>query len=387
MRKRIVFSYILFFYLIVRTLNSIFYYYDNNDFRVLSMFFLIFLITPIIFWSFFWYSTQDVRNIDFCNIDKEEFEKLFESIKKSKKNYISRVPYLFYGDFFLKSFVIHFIFIWTFFFFGLALTSKSLLGSMWDIVIFISCTYSYFVLVYDELEKNFSDIKFPKSWKQMFHDYFSFFKYLILEDSYLWKIHYFFLILISIILVSVGIDMGEIFNRIGNIPIIQFISPNPLLIEKHLDLAQISFLLFGGSLIIIGILHKYFEIKRDVENAFEEVKMNLKSRYKQYLTNVFDYKNFLFYLLDKGEDFLIKTESSKSKIGYVLTEKMLIRRTALCGYNYVILGVFFLIYSIITNYLRVSETYFTFDMILLVIFVGVILYHGLGLAPLFKKRI
>lgn len=256
---------------------------------------------------------------------------------------------------------------------------ESILGSLVIMIIFICCLFSFLLIFYDEMKKNFLDIKFLE-----------FAKNLIFKFNYLTKIFLFwslFLLVVLIIAISQieGIGYDEIINKISEIDLNQLILPNSMLLEKHLNIAEINFLLFTGSLIILGVLGRYFEMEEELRELFKNFRKILKEVYKKYLNefsvNTTDSSGFLFYLFEKRDDILNKKEISR--LEKLETSYKLIKTTAKCGCLYAVLGTFFLFLSLEEN---VSKYDFTVDLIFLLGFIFLVLYHIIKLTRIYEKK-
>ena len=387
-KKLVKIAYVIFLVLFLFTVSRLIHFYIKGDMEGLYGTFILFFILPIIIWIFFWFKTRNARKIDFTNIQRKKLEKLYEAIEKSE-NYVSRIPYLFSKGFFLKSFIIHFILLWCapFLVFSLFLLLEKNIFFLLFTLFFILCVLSFIILLYDSIEKKCSDVSFLKFCKLLF-----FGKREPYTEGLFISILGFLLIILIVLLFKEGF-FDEIINEIGNATIGEFLSLNPDLVGKHIDVAHICFLLFAGCLIILGILQKYFQIEKDTENAFEKFKENLENEYEKIKANKRIRENFLFYLFENRKNILKKIEKTlKFRICHVLIVKKMIRRTAFCGYFYGGFGILFLLLHIGTEktetgaYIGISESYFTIDLVLLIFFIFLVILHALMFLPLVESK-
>lgn len=150
-----------------------------------------------------------------------------------------------------------------------------------------------------------------------------------------------------------------------------FFKPNCLLSGLYMNFAQISFLIFTGLFIIIGVIDTYFKVKKDLNKKFRNYIGILNRDYKIFLKNKpHSEKNFSEFLIkylndeieiDKERDI----DSLKNKLLIFYKFKNYIPR-------YGIFGIFFITYSLLP--FPQTNIPITLDICVLITFLAFIFY-------------
>lgn len=329
-----------------------------------SIFLGIFLfIFPLFFYVSVRLKTKFIGKIDPDEISIDELEKIY-NIKQRSQDYSERLPYFFSKEFNVKIFLSHFLIPWIwislFVFFQHLLERNFSSDFFISSLLFIICLFLFLGLNYNSMKSIYLEINIKKFLC-------NFFWYITFNCVYMTAIF-----LASAFFIRLLVK-GEILY------INQFLMSNPSLATNYISIAQISFLLFTGSLIVLGIAKTYFKTREKLEEIFEVYGGYIKKKYKN--SGKKDFSSFLLeYFGEKEKSPNKRKRRDKEKINekkIATLQNVISLFRIMTKYSKIYAYIGFLFLMLPFGELEVSEQgSLTIDIILLL---------GLGMAAIFQS--